>query len=90
MLKSREFTIHHFCRAKAEVDIMVLKPISNDSKLKYIDLLNFSVRKRYLEKLKIRGQVLSDLYSMSKTCWYDDMTKWPKLLFGDVYTYISD
>ena len=68
MLKSHEFTICHFCRAKAEVDIMVLKPISNNSKLKYIDSLNFSARKRYLEKLKITGQVLSDPYSMSKTC----------------------
>ena len=67
---------------------MALKPISNDSKLKYLDLLNFSARKRYLENLKIRGQVLSDPYSMSETCWCDDMTNWPELLFSDVYTYL--
>ena len=67
---------------------MALKPISNDSKLKYIDLLNSSARKRYLGKLKIGGQVLSDPYSMDEDHWYDDMTKWPELLCGNVYTYL--
>lgn len=66
---------------------MALKPISNDSK--YIDSLNFSARKQYLEKLKIGGQVLSDPYSMpDEDCWCNDVTKWPELLFGDIYTYL--
>lgn len=64
---------------------MALKSISNDSKL---DTLNFSARKRYLEKLTIGGQVLSDPYLMDEASWCDDMTKWPELQFGDVYTYL--
>ena len=70
-----------------EVDAMALKPISNDPQLNYIDSLSFSTRKRYLGKLKIGGQVLNDPYSMDEDCWCDDMTKWPELLFGDIYTY---
>ena len=66
---------------------MAIKLISNDSKLN-IDSLNFSVRKQYLGKLKIGGQVLSDPYSMDEDHWCDDMTKWLELLFGDVHTYL--
>ena len=63
---------------------MALNCISNDSK--YFTSLNYSSRKQYLEKLKINGQVLKDPYSIDEVNWSKDMTQWPELQFGDVYT----
>ena len=63
---------------------MALNCISNDSK--YFTSLNYSSRKQYLEKLKINGQVLKDPYSIDEVNWSEDMTQWPELQFGEVYT----
>ena len=31
---------------------------------------------------------MNNPYSMDEDCWCDNMTEWPELLFGDVYTYL--
>ena len=85
MLKSREFTVCHFCRAKSLklfISFYAVELIPNDSKY-----LNYSSQKRYLVKLKINGQVLQDRYHIDQVHWSEDMTKWPELQFGNVYTY---
>ena len=45
--------------------------------------LEFMARKRYLEKLKINGCELQDPFGIDEDQWFEDLTQWPKLEFGD-------
>lgn len=56
----------------------------------YLSSLDYSTRTRYLEKLKINGETLPDPYSITEDQWLDDVSKWPTLEFGDLYTYLID
>ena len=40
-----------------------------------------------MEKLKVDGETLPDPYSITEDLWLDDVTKWPSVEFGDLYTY---
>ena len=42
-------------------------------------LLNFSDRKRYLEKLKIGDQELDNPFAIDEERWSEDLTKWLEL-----------
>ena len=53
----------------------------------YFSSLDFTGRKIYLEKVKVDGYELDHLFAISEDQWSEDLTKWPKLEFGSVYTY---
>ena len=56
----------------------------------YFSSLDYSTRTRYLEKLYIDGETLPDPYNITDDQWLDDVSKWPTVEFGDVYTYLID
>ena len=56
----------------------------------YFYSLDYTARKRYLEKLKVDGETLPDPYGITEDLWLDDVTKWPSVEFGDLYTYLID
>ena len=56
----------------------------------YSNLLNYITQKRYLTKLNIDGCTLQDPYAIEESLWSEDMSKWPDLQFGDIYTYLVD
>lgn len=55
----------------------------------YVASLDYTAKKRYLEKLKVDGSVsLKDPYSIAESQWTEDMKEWPEIHFGDLYTYL--
>ena len=56
----------------------------------YFTSLEFTARKRYLEKLKIDGRELDDPFGIDDDQWSEDLTQWPELKFGVLYTYLID
>ena len=42
---------------------------------KYFSSLDFTGRKRYLEKLKVDGQEMNDPFAISEDQWSKDLTK---------------
>ena len=54
----------------------------------YVQSLDYEARKRYITKLNIDSESLSDPYNVSQDEWIDDTRKWPSLEFGDIYTYL--
>ena len=79
----REIRIRHFWRAK---------DLEGDSRMssEYFHSLEHLAQRVYLENLKIDGEVLPDPFSISQDLWKDDMTQWPDLLYGDVYSYLIE
>ena len=59
---------------------------------KYVASLDYEARKHYLEKLSKDGSAVSmpDPYSIPEELWNEDVTKWPSVEFGDVYTYLIE
>ena len=47
--------------------------------------LDYLAQRRYIEKLTIDGDVLPDPYSIADNLWIHDITKWPDLVYGDLY-----
>ena len=56
----------------------------------YFNLLSYIAQKHYLTKLNIDGCMLQDPYTIEESLWSEDMSKWPDLQFGDIYTYFVD
>ena len=56
----------------------------------YVQSLDYEARKRYITKLNIDSESLSDPYNVSQDEWIDDTRKWPSLEFGDIYTYLIE
>ena len=56
----------------------------------YVASLDYTAKKRYLEKLKIDGshESLKDPYLISESQWTEDMRKWPEIHYGDLYSYL--
>ena len=52
-------------------------------------LLNYEAKKRYKEKLTLKSERIPDPYAVPQEEWVDDVTKWPTVLYGDVYNYIE-
>lgn len=52
--------------------------------------LDYLAQRRYIEKLTIDGDVLPDPYSIADDLWIDDITKWPDLVYGDLYSYLIE
>ena len=56
----------------------------------YVKNLTNSAKSRYLEKLTVAGKrTLPDPYSI-RNGWTADLTDWPDLTFGDIYTYLIE
>ncbi len=56
--------------------------------LQYLKSLDTESQRRYKEKLFIEGVEIEDPYVLSG--WVDDITKWPSVEFGDIYTYLIE
>lgn len=54
----------------------------------YQPTLDYEAKKRYKEKLSLESETLPDPYGLSEEEWFDDVTKWPTIEFGDVYNYL--
>ena len=54
----------------------------------YFNSLDYLAQRRYSEKLRIDDEVLPDPYSIEEDLWADDITQWPDLQFGDIYSYL--
>ena len=64
---------------------------SNQQKIsEYFSSLDFTARKRNLEKLKIDGRELDDPFGIDGDQWSEDLTQWADLEVGDLYTYLID
>ena len=50
----------------------------------------YLAKKRYSEKLTVDGKEIQDPYKIPVDSWIDDVTKWPKVEFGDLYTYLIE
>ena len=59
------------------------RPASN-----YFSLLNYTAKKRYLEKLKKGNFSVENLFSIDNSQWSQDLSQWPELEFGDIYSYL--
>ena len=69
-------------RAKVSVEEMT------SEMCEYFQSLDYLAQRRYTEKLTICDEVLPDLYSIGEDLWTDDMSQWPDLMYGDVYSYL--
>lgn len=52
--------------------------------------LDYSARKRYLEKLRVDEETIPDPFCINEESWSDEVCKWPDVEFGDIYTYLID
>ena len=57
---------------------------------KYQSTLDYEAKKRYKEKLMLKSEQIPDPYAVSQEEWVDDVTKWPTVLYGDVYNYLIE
>jgi len=48
----------------------------------YQSMLDYEAKKQYKEKLTMKSKRIPDPYAMPQV---DDVTKWPTVLYGDVY-----
>ena len=56
----------------------------------YFSSLNYTAKKRYLEKLKKGSFSVEDPFSIDDGQWLEDLSQWPELEFGDIYSYLID
>jgi len=42
-----------------------------------------------LKSSLLRNEVLPGPYSIGEKSWMDDMTQWPGLVYGDLYSYLQ-
>ena len=56
----------------------------------YYNSLGHLAKKRYSEKLTVNGNEIQDPYEIPDDSWIDDITKWPRVEFGDLYTYLIE
>lgn len=54
----------------------------------YLSSISWEARKRYLEKLTMDEVTFPDPYSIEEGHWSDDVTRWPTMEFGDLYSYL--
>ena len=56
----------------------------------YYNSLGYLAKKRHSEKLTINGKEIQDPYKIPYDSWIDNVTKWPRVEFGDLYTYLIE
>ena len=78
------------CHVKTHPPFFEGKRIYGEMASEQFNSLDYLAKRRYLEKLNIDGEDLPDPYSISDDLWMDDMTQWPDLQYGDVYSYLID
>ena len=52
----------------------------------YFDSITYTAQKRYVEKLEQFS--LEDPFAITDEEWSEDLSKWPEVEFGNVYTYL--
>ena len=52
--------------------------------------LGCPAQRRYLERLKIDGETLSDLYAVAEDLWTNDVSSWPNFESWDLYNCLID
>jgi hypothetical protein len=53
-------------------------------------LLNHEDVAFYIEKLTVDGVQLPDPYGIAKSCWVNDVNKWPDISYPDIYQYFVE
>ena len=83
--KGSERGIRYRCTTQLPIHCSVMSS-------KYVASLDYESRKHHLEKLNKDGSAVSmpDPYSIPEQLWNQDVTKWPSIEFGDVYTYLIE
>ncbi len=61
----------------------------------YVNTLPEPEKKRYREKLEVLfetqdPETLRDPYEIEDIEWVDDLTVWPPVEFGDIYSYLVE
>ena len=56
----------------------------------YQSTLDYEAKKHYKEKLMLESERTPDPYAVQDREWCDDITKWPTVLYGDVYNYLIE
>lgn len=61
----------------------------------YLDSLSAPEKRRYCEKLQViynsnDPAALVDPYTIEDEKWKDDVSLWPPVEFGEIYTYLID
>ena len=56
----------------------------------YFSSLEYAAKKRYLEKLTIDSLQLDDPLAIDESQWSEDLSQWPELEFGNIYTYLIE
>ena len=56
----------------------------------YQSTLDLEAKKRYKEKLVLKSEQIPDPYAVPQEEWVDDITKWPTVLYGDIYNYLIE
>ena len=63
--------------------------MNEEAESEYQSTLDYETKKRYKEKLVLQGEQIPDPYALPDEEWTDDITKWPTILYGDVYNYLT-
>ena len=56
----------------------------------YVKSLNHENVAFYIEKLTVDGVQLHDPYGITKSCWDNDVNKWPDISYPDIYQYFVE
>jgi hypothetical protein len=56
----------------------------------YVKSLNHEDVAFYIEKLTVDGVQLPDPYGITKSCWDNDVNKWPDISYPDIYQYFVE
>jgi hypothetical protein len=56
----------------------------------YAKSLNHEDVAFYIEKLSVDGVQLPDPYGIAKSCWDNDVNKWPDISYPDIYQYFVE
>ena len=64
--------------------------MNEEAESEYQSTLDYETKKFYKEKLSLEGEQIPDPYALPDEDWTDDVTKWPTVLYGDVYNYLIE
>ena len=69
--------------------------LGKNSAMAYVSTLPKAEKERYLRKLSVlyttdEPERLKDPYEIDNEEWRDDVTMWPPVEFGEIYTFLVD
>ena len=73
--------------AQARTDSVTVSSEEQRPPSSYFSSLNYTIKKRYLKKGSFSVEYP---FSIDDSQWSEDLSQWPKLEFGDIYSYLID